>query len=211
MRLPSCASCGRLVLELEGQFEKLDSYFIDGQAPPPETAGWWHASCLASSASAPAWYEARLRNHQRDRGWQLDVELKHWTVVRHAQSGEVLAFGRSGELLSLSLGRGRGRSVDGGAVYSIAEPMFNLQLDDEAAIGEIQRVLDLEGVYPLTAVLDTLGIRDLIVHPVAIESGVFRLMPELRDYWTRRAVAVRAEYGVFVPAELELYVTDASH
>jgi hypothetical protein len=205
MNLSTCVSCGRRVLELEGQFAKLDPYFVHDGAPPLDTAGHWHAHCLAASPVAPAWYAARLRNHCEVRGYQPIAELAHWTVVRHARTNAVVAFGRAGELVSVD--HRPGRRVEGGIVYPVRESMYNLELEDAAVIGEIQRGLEADGTYPLTAVLDALGIGQLVVHPVALEGGVFRLAPALRPYWSRTAVSARAEYGVFVPAELEPYFT----
>src|SRR5438046_1921956 len=99
MRVPQCANCGSLVVELEGQFTVLDSYYLEDDGPPPETAGWWHARCLAESDVGPAWYTARLRNFRDIRGYQPLVEFSGWTILQDPNRGKRLAFGRSGELL----------------------------------------------------------------------------------------------------------------
>jgi hypothetical protein len=209
MKLPSCVSCGRPVLQLSGQFANLDSYYLGEGGPPRETAGAWHASCLAASPAATAWYGMRLRNHCDVRDFRPVAELDHWTVVGHPRSGDVVAFGRAGELVSLALGRDRGRSVAGGAVYPTVVPLYNVELDDEPVIADIQRGLDADGSYPVMALIDKLGIADRVVHPVALDGSVFRLDPELREYWSRRSAVASVEHGVFVPSELLPHVVDA--
>lgn len=205
MTLATCVSCGLPVLELEGQFEKLDSFYVAGHVPPLASAGWWHASCLAGAPSAGDWYRARLRNFVEVRGYGVVAKLATWTVVRHPGSGEVLAFGASGELLSLSLA-GPSRRVDGGAVYSVVEQMFNLELDDHELIAATQRALRLSGTVPVTELLVRLGVLDRVVHPASLDGSALHFVGELEPYWTRSAVSARAEYGVFVPEDLEPYV-----
>lgn len=207
MKLPQCTLCSLPVLELEGQFSKLDSLYIQGGSPPAETAGWWHARCLAGSDAAPLWYEVLLRSFRDVRRYQEVAATAHWTVVRDPNRGSLLALGRHGELLSLSRGRRKeARAVAGGAVFPQVDDPFHLELDDEDLVQRIKDGLLDTGRFPLPAVLDGLGIADRVVHPEAIEGGVFRFDHELQSHWGRRFVSARAEYGVFVPAELEPHV-----
>jgi hypothetical protein len=207
MKLPRCPSCGLPVVELEGQFAKLDSLYIHDGFPAPETSGWWHAACLAVSKVGPAWYEARLRNFCDVRRYQSVAEYPHWTVVREPNRGKLLALGRQGELLNLSRGsRKSARAVEGGRVYPKLEETFHLELDDTDLVRTIQEGLLSTGRYPLVAVLKAMGIADRTVHPEAIEQGVFLFDKELQHDWDKRFVSARAEYGVFMPAELEDHV-----
>jgi hypothetical protein len=189
MKLPSCVSCGRPVLQLSGQFANLDSYYLGEGGPPRETAGAWHASCLAASPAATAWYAVRLRNHCDVRDFRPVAELDHWTVVGHPRSGDVVAFGRAGELVSLALGRDRGRSVAGGAVYPTVVPLYNVELDDEPVIADIQRGLDADGSYPVMALIDKLGIADRVV---SARPGAQGILESALGGGERRARRVRS-------------------
>jgi hypothetical protein len=207
MKTLPCPSCGLQVLELEGQFSILDSLYINDGSPPPETSGWWHARCLAESDVAPLWYEARLRNFRDVRRYQPVAEYARWTVLREPNRGKLLAFGRGGEILSLSRGhRKQARAVDGGRIYPKTEEMFHLEFDDLDLAQTIQERLVNAGSYPLLDVLNAIGISDKLVHPEALERGVFRFDKGLQRDWDKRSVSAGAEYGVFVPAELEAYV-----
>jgi len=207
MKLPPCPHCGLLALELEGQFAKLDSLYIHNGSPPPETSGWWHASCLAASDVGAVWYEARLRNFCTVRHYQSVAEYPHWTVLREPNRGKLLALGRSGELLNLSRGsRKSARAAEGGWLYPKIEEMFHLELDDMDLVQAIQAGLLTTGGYPLLAVLKGMGIADRMVHPEALEQGAFRLDKELQHDWDKRFVSARAEYSVFVPVELAVHV-----
>ena len=80
MRLSRCTHCALPVLELEGQFSKLDSLFIDNGHPPPETAGWWHARYNESGADAHLLpiQDAGLQTHM-----PLDIQFVHPNHTSH--------------------------------------------------------------------------------------------------------------------------------
>ncbi|MBZ0234586.1 MAG: hypothetical protein K8M05_19800 [Deltaproteobacteria bacterium] len=205
MRAPTCVGCARVVLELEGQFEKLDSFYLEDGGPPPETAGIWHRRCLEESPHGEAWYRARLRNHVAVRRYVEVVTTSAWTVVRHPRTGETLAFARAGASLSLTFAEGRPRIVAGGAIHRVDEE-YNLELDDRDAITVVQDALTSVGVFPVFALLEVLGVADRVVHPEALEGAVFRFDRSLHDEWQPGFVSARVEYGVFVPDELAPHV-----
>lgn len=210
MRLQSCVSCSLPVMELEGQFEKLDLLYVNAPIPPPETVGWWHVRCLVESDAALPWYEGRLSSLRDVRGYHLIAEYPHWSVVREPRSGEVIALGRGGEVLSLSLGsRKRARASDGGWIYPIFEQTCHLELDDEDLVRSIQEGLQDAGSYSLPVVLKAMGVADKVVHPEALERGMFRLDKELQLHWGIRFVSASVDYGVFVPTQLESHVGES--
>src|SRR5262245_55906592 len=130
MRLPSCVSCALPVLELEGQFEKLDLLYFNGPIRPRNSVGWWHASCMAESDMAAMWYEGRLSSLRDIRGYQQVAEYPYWTVVRDPRSGEVVALGRGGQTLDLSRGNRKWtRKANGGRIYPKIEDEFHFELD----------------------------------------------------------------------------------
>lgn len=206
MKLSRCTHCKLPVLELEGQFSKLDSLFIHNGHPPPATAGWWHAGCLAGSDAAAAWYEARVRNFRDVRRYQEVAATPEWTVLREPNRGKLLAIGRNGDLLSLSRGRKGARAVAGGAVYPVLDEVFHLELDDQGLVQRIKDGLTSTGTFSVPVLLEGMAIADRTVHPEALEHGVLRFDGGLQAHWGPRFVSAQAEYGVFVPSELEPHV-----
>jgi hypothetical protein len=213
MKTPICVYCEACVLELDGQFEKLDSYFIDDPLLE-NTVGWWHASCLSQSDFGLPWFEARLRNFRDVRGYRSVVDTGSWTVVEHARTREVLALGRNGLLLDLSVQGGRARPVEGGAVYPVASNEFNIDLTGysggEAAIAVMQAALVDTGSYPIADLLQQLGVADRVMHPPVLEAAVFRFDGSLRRYFGSATMSAQAEYGVFIPSELHAHLRKAS-
>jgi hypothetical protein len=205
MKLRECIGCGRPVLELRGQFTLLNSFYINDGVPPVESAGEWHLSCLHGSGYGAAWYEARRRNFVDIRKYDVILESEAWTVTRNPRTREPVALSPSGDSLLLVFAEARPRPVPGGAIYRVDEE-YNLELDDREAIKAIQGTLSTVGAFPLLAVMEVLGIADRVVHAEALEEGMLRVDHELRGEWQPGFVSARADYGVFVPAELEPHV-----
>jgi hypothetical protein len=203
MRDTSCVGCALPVLELDGQFEKLDSYFIENGSPPVETAGWWHTSCLRASAAGAAWQTAQLRNFSTVRGFTETARTDGWIVLAGPR-GDRIAVGASGELLDLARGsKKRARAVAGGLVYPKIEEKFYLHLADEEIIAKLKEGLLATFSYPVTQALEVMRIADKVADPVALEEAVFRWWSfEFEGLWTQHSVVFRAEYGVFVPDAL---------
>jgi hypothetical protein len=163
--------------------------------------------CLADSDAGPAWYAARLRNYRDIRRFESIAELAGWTVLRNPQHNKVLALAHHGELIELSTYRRKqGRAVGGGLIFPHVDEEFHLELEDASIIQTIKDGFVASGTYPLPAVLTALGIADRVVHPEALERGMFRFVRSLQGYWGAHAVSARVEYGVCIPAELEPYV-----
>jgi hypothetical protein len=206
MTLPICIHCQLPTLEVEGQFEKLDSFYLGEDAPPRESAGYWHTSCLRSSNYGPAWHDARLRNHVEVRSYQLLATSEEWSVVRHPRSNATLAFSRTGEMLSLGFPAGRLRTTEGGSIYRVEESEYHLELEETEVIRSIQDALSSVKTFPVLALFEALGINDRLSHPEALEGSLIHFSRALRGDWSQTGVSARWEYGVFVPAELEPYV-----
>jgi hypothetical protein len=211
MSLARCVVCGLPVLELKGEYANLDSFYIQDDGPPADTAGQWHALCLAKSSVARSWHDVRVNNFRDVRGYVLLARLPSWTLLEHSRTREVLAFGHDGRLLNLSLGgKSKARKVAGGAVYPVELPEYHLRLEQSsenaALIASIQEALSAKKEYPLPLLVDALSINDRIMHPVALERGRLLFERRLRRSWESDTVSVVIEYGVFVPDELEAFV-----
>jgi hypothetical protein len=194
------------VLELEGQFASFDSYLLDAQAAHlAGTEGDWHLSCLRDSGLAPDWSAALLRNYI-NRGFSVVSESKHWTVLRGPRPGDTLAFERAGDLIRMPVRGTRLDRVPGGVVQWIVCEEFNLELQDAAIIADMQTALEETGSYPLTKLLEGLCIMDRMLRPALLASGRFRLTRDGQREWRRYWVTAAAEYGRFIPDELEEFL-----
>ena len=180
MELSPCVGCRAPVLELQGQFDKLDSYFIDDGVPPRESAGWWHLSCLRASDVGPAWQSARLRNYRDVRKFAVVAETPGFVVLEQPR-GKRIAIGATGELVELSIvGRPRLRENESGVVFGVSE--FQI-----APVAAFEPDVD----HPLSALLGALDIADRVVDPIALEGAIFRVDDSKRG--------AEIFYGVLIP------------
>lgn len=202
-----CKQCGKLVLEMDGQSEKLDSLYLPPMDPLRESVGYWHTSCLASSDVGSGWHDVKLRNHVSVRGYQQIGNTNEWSIVRHPRASEVLAFSRRGQVLSLTALQGISKRLDGGTVRNARNNECHLHLaDQEVAIQAIQEALLAKKEFPIPLLFEMLELSDRLSHPEALDGGVIRFGRSLRRDWDGSYVAGIWDYGVFVPNELEAYL-----
>jgi hypothetical protein len=206
MKLSKCKACRLAVLELEGQFENLDSFYVN-EGIPEDTAGLWHTRCLldADPSIAGAWYDARLRNFRDVRRYQVIAALDRWSVLQHARTKETVAVGRDGTMWRLAF-RDKPRKVDGGVVGPIVEGEYHLDLDEPGVAAAAQRALAAGGAYPLSSLIEAMGLSDRMVHLEALQGGALHLETSLKRHWGAHSVSARMEYGVFVPDVLVPYL-----
>jgi hypothetical protein len=212
--IEQCVGCGRPLLSFPGEFENLDSYYIEGGSPPEETSGEWHSKCLHGSPAREQWCQRRVENYVNIRAYEIVAEIGTWTVLRNPVRDERIAFSRDGDLLGLTFPRGRQRVVPGGGIYGNRYPQYHLQLDDGAQVQRIQDQLAADKKYPVLGLFEILGIADTILHPEALEQSFLLWDRGLARHWSKRQVSARCDFGVFVPTELEPYVSrkkDLSH
>ncbi len=202
--MTTCVACKRPIFELNGEFANLDTFYLEGDHPPASTAGMWHMVCLAASPIAEAWYERRLTNFRVVRKFETVVELADWTVVCDAQSKRY-GFGRSGQLLDLSIGsKVAPIDVAGGKLFACEQDPFFLHLDDAAALATIQQQLATTGRQGLLPIFELLGIVDRILHPEAVAASALVSDAELREDWGPSGA--RLEYALYIPDALVPYV-----
>lgn len=206
MKQPTCVHCGSVVLEMEGQFEKLDSFYLTDGGPPPTSAGAWHSRCLHESPYGLAWYEARLRNFVDVRRYKLLATTEQWSVAQHPRATSTIALSRSGDLLSLNKPSGKLSAVEAGGVYRVIEDDFHLSLDNPGAILAVQADLSLRGESCLLSLLEAMGLNERISHPECLKGAKLIFNPSLQRYWSESNVSACWDYGVFIPAQLEPYV-----
>lgn len=196
----SCTICQLPVLELEGQFENLEPYYAAPDHSAAELAGECHSSCIAGSEYGRTWYEWRVRGYSTARGYRIVAEQDGWSVLVHSRHPEFLAFHING----CSVGGDRSsksrdeKVTDGGLLVSIDEE-FNFACNDAAIIDKLKARLKRDGNYPITKVLDALGISARVKWPEALHGAVFLLDQTLQRDWTATSVGMRASYAKFLP------------
>jgi hypothetical protein len=200
MRLPTCVACGLPVLELRGQYTKLDSFLIQGGVPPVASAGTYHSSCLAASPVGPAWGAALVKSFVGTRGFERLAQADEWTVVRNPRTSDTVALGANGVTLALGFA-GHAREVPGGAAFAVTEREYALEWD-APLVDDIQRGLRAQRRVAVLEIADQLGIRDRLAHPELLVDAAFQLDPALEPDWRPGFVWAPVEYRVFVPAAL---------
>ncbi|MBL8622718.1 MAG: hypothetical protein JNK64_15490 [Myxococcales bacterium] len=197
----ACNACGKVVLELAGQHERLDSYYLEAGGPPAESAGDWHSKCLRESTVGGAWQRARLRSFTDVRGYSVTAELEAWTVIADPRRGTRIGLATHGALLTLP------RAVEvvpmlGGAYYRERTSDYNLHLPDRELIAEMQRALVRDGVCPMSQMFRRLDLGSCRDHPDVLADARFIHDEELREEWGPDWLSANAECNVFIPAEL---------
>jgi hypothetical protein len=205
--MTSCSICGLPVLELDGQFECLQPYFTeDFDHPAVKLAGECHSTCLVRSEHGRTWTEWRVRHFSTGRGYRLVGEQGGWSVLVHPRLRGLLAFNVDGSSVGgerpgkhAGMVVGAGRVVEGGVLVPVEQEEFNLSYQDVAVIDELQAHLASEGKYPISRVLEALGIAGLLRWPQALEGGMFVFAKSLKREWGRTDIAMRMRYATFLP------------
>ena len=194
----------------DGQFEHLQPYFApdftsEAGHPAINLAGECHSTCLVRSEHGQTWSEWRVRHFSTVRGYRLVAEQGGWSVLVLARLRKLLAFHVDGSSVSghrpgTHAGRiiGAGRVVEGGVLVPVEEEV-NLTYRDVAVIDELQTHLASEGEYPISRMLEALGIAGLVRWPQALEGATFVFNKSLKREWTRTDIAMRARYAKFLP------------
>lgn len=206
--LGRCAGCRLPVLELTGQFTRLDSYLLPGDdsADGRPAAGTWHLTCLeAASGTYTGWRDLRVDN-LRLRGYEKVAEVFTWTVLHRSvgsgsRTAERIAVAPSGFVLPMAFPSACRREINGGMAVATEEPELNLQLDRKW-ITSMQEALLATGRYPLQTVAAALGIRGRLHHPKVLRDASLCFGRDLVPLWTPHSVTARVFYHLFVPRPL---------
>lgn len=209
MNLDLCEGCHRPVLGIRGEAVMLDSLYsstmLEGSSAL-EMCGAWHASCLRNEPLRGQWQQAILANFTGVRGYEVVAELESG-VVLHSWRGDSLVVSSDAVLMDLTFDRGGSRRVPGGVVCRVPPRECNLQFDDEAVAAKLQEQLRTQKKVPLMEIFELLGTADCVLHPEALTDSYLVWHKALARLWEKHWVTGNLDYGVFVPEELEPYLT----
>ncbi len=201
MNLENCFICKHPVLELTGQFEVLDTYFLekDDVALQQGAFGWCHSSCLSKSQWGAFWAERRILNMTSVRRFSKlhsDVSL---TALCNPRTDERIVLRADGvsfyfqpSVLELK------KDCPGGILLPIVEE-WNLELDEPELIRIIRDALTKTKSFPLQKLVQALGLNDYLLYPEAIVDGELRFNKELEQEWIGNWVSADMSYNQFIP------------
>lgn len=166
MNLNQCIFCKRPVLEIRGQFEKLDSYYLkkEDELFQEKIYGSCYSAAMKASKWGAAWYKKRLE-YARSMGFKVLKIAANHCVVDRGQAWEVYyADGRK-----LSLGKDELHQATG--LMQIKQN-YNVELEDTAFVTKIRATLESEGSYPLWNLIEHLGVADQMIHPEQLKHAL---------------------------------------
>jgi hypothetical protein len=197
-KLENCGICRAPVLELDGQFELLQPYYVASGDPAPEVLGEVHTHCLATSPHGAAWARWRLRHFTGVRGYEIAGIAEDWTILQDRRRRSLVALRGDGASIAVDRTDAPATSCAGGGCLSLASD-YHLSIDDPQFIAVIQHELTSQRRVPLATIVDHLGIRDKLQWPAVLDAGEYVFSRPLRRDWTSTSVSARMHHELFLP------------
>lgn len=204
MIAPRCLGCGRVVVSMIGQSERLDSYLLEPGGPPPESAGHWHARCLVGCPLGGAWAAARMRNLVEVRGYAVVDRVEGWCVLEDPRDGVRMGLSDLGPLLVLPRATALVRRA-WGAGYRARKGEYNLHLPVPDLVEAMQAALVRDGACSMAMLFDRLELWSCLQHADALADARFVFDEELREAWGAEWLCAGVEYDVVVAPALLPY------
>ena len=199
--LDPCVLCGLPVLELEGQYEALDSYYASEPDAALTIAGAVHTPCLVGSAHGLTWRRWRIDHFKTVRGYTLTAAENGWTTLVDRRRRSLMAFSDTGASIAVThSGQGAVR-CPGGATLPCDEES-HIGLEDTAFVSSIQADLTTDKRTPLSRLIDRLAIRSKLQWPAVLDDGAIVHSEDLIDHWTKNSFSARLRYRKYLPAPL---------
>ena len=166
MNLDQCIFCKGPVLEIRGQFEKLDTYFLkkEDELFQHKIYGSCHSSCMQESKWGAAWYKKRLE-YARNMGFRVVTIAGNYCVLDRGQAWEL--YYTDGTKASL----GKDELHQASGILQIKQ-LYNVELDDAQLVTSIRATLEEEGSYPLWKLIEHLKIEDRILQPEQLQNAI---------------------------------------
>lgn len=165
MNLNQCIFCKRPVLEIRGQFEKLDTYYLNKEDElfQNKIYGSCYSAAMKASKWGAAWYKKRLE-HAKSMGFRVIKIASNHCVVDRGQAWE--SYYTDGRKLSL----GKDELHQASGLMQIKQN-YNVELEDTAFVTKVRAALESEGSYPLWNLIEHLGVADQILYPELLKNG----------------------------------------
>ena len=204
MNLENCFICKHPVLELVGQFEKLDTYLLeeDDLAYQQGAFGWCHISCLSKSRWGAFWAQRRIWHLTSIMGFSKlhnDVAL---TLLCNPSMDERLVLRADGVSFTIKLSMLEyKKNCPDGIVLPIFEEI-NLELDEPELIRNICDTLVRTKYFPLQKLIQALELNDYLLYPQALVDGLLHFNKALKREWVGNWVSADVSYSQFIPKEV---------
>lgn len=204
MNLENCFICQHPVLELSGQFEKLDSYLLneDDTAYQQGAFGWCHTSCLSKSQWGEFWTERRIWHFTKIKGFsKLDRGIS-LTVLCNPRLHEKLVLRADGVSFAIKQSMlEHKKNCSSGILLPIFEEM-NLELDEPELVHNIRDTLEKTKYFPLHKLIKALELNDYLLYPEAVIDGKLHFNKALKREWVGSWVSADVSYHQFIPQDI---------
>jgi hypothetical protein len=204
MNLESCFICNLPVLELNGQFEKLDTYLLneDDAAYQQNAFGWCHTSCLSKSNWGQFWTERRVWHLTKVKGFSQVYSGTCLSVMQNPRTDERIALRSDGVSFNIKPSLlGHRKDYSGGILLPVFEEI-NLELDEPTLIHDIRDALVRVKYFPLQQLIEALKLNDYLLYPQAVIDGSLRFDKALKREWVDNWVSANVSYSQFIPQEI---------
>lgn len=164
--LDLCIFSQQPVLELRGQFEKLDTYYLEKKDElfRKKIYGSCYSAAMKKSEWGALWYKQRMQ-YARKMGYRVMSMAGNHCVVDQGQALEVYYADGTRAYL------GRDEIPQSGNHITINQH-YNLELNDVARVAAIREKLEQEGSYPLWKLIEHLGVQDQILEPAQLQNAL---------------------------------------
>ena len=166
MNLNQCIFSKQPLLEIRGQFEKLDTYYLkkEDELFQEKIYGSCYSKAMRASKWGAAWYKKRL-DYTREMGFRVVKIAGRYCVVDRGQAWEVYyADGRKA-----SLGKDELHQASG--ILKVKQN-YNLELEDIAFVKRVRVILEKKGSYPLWDLIEQLGVANQMLQPEHLKDGL---------------------------------------
>lgn len=204
--LQRCCFCQLPVLELTGQSDFLDTYYLQAQdeALAAHAYGACHVRCLLASPWGSFWARRRAEQHHHTRGQPIVGRVVAYTALRNINTGSTLIFADSGQFWSLADNQlNQVQPATGGVVVRHDHREYNLHLAGFADVAAaIRAELLVAKRFPLPRLIAMLGISEQMIHPDMLAKGELRFERGLQQFWLGDSLTIHMSYAEFVPDEV---------
>lgn len=179
--LDECCICGKVVLGLAGQDQRLDRFLVepDDDALRAGAVGRAHTACLIGSEWGPHWNRLRRRRFLKGGPFAEVVDGERYFAFRDDRAAETHLLYLNGAYdVAADSDLAGGERTSGGWLFPVRERAAWNFRDHALVSADAWAVLRRAGRHPLEALLRDLGVFDALLTPEAIRGGEVRYLPD---------------------------------